>query len=96
MLTLLIPGARYTVSVTNNGPEALDTATVVVQLDRRILGNPSSLPCPYDSVNDTLTCIFGAVAVGASVTQTALVFYSLPSAPHHSAHHGHDGGEHAD
>src|SRR5690348_16360640 len=60
--SLVLAGARYTVSVTNNGPQELVDATVVVQLDPRVLGNPVPPSCPYDAASDTLTCSFGALA----------------------------------
>jgi hypothetical protein len=31
--SMLIPRIRYDVSVTNNGPDTLDSATIIVQLD---------------------------------------------------------------
>ncbi len=77
----VMPGAQYTISLTNNGPQALTSATVVIQLDPRAGGVFNPPPCPYDEVADTLTCSFGAIAVGATaVMATSWVVYSLTTA----------------
>jgi Domain of unknown function DUF11 len=77
--SLLISGARYTVSVTDNGPQALVAATVVVRLDPRVAGNPGTASCPYDTANHTLTCSFGALAAGATATQATSVYFNFPA-----------------
>lgn len=79
---LLLSGAHYTVSVTNNGPQALSSATVVVRLDPRsgfAVGQPPA--CPLDTTTDTLTCSFGPLAIGATSSLTTWVVFGLPQAP---------------
>ena len=76
--SLMLAGAGYTVSVTNNGPQALVHATVVVRLDPRVLGDPPTPSCPYDAASHTLTCSFGALAVGATASLTTWVYFSFP------------------
>ena len=79
--SVLLPGARYTVSVTNHGPEALTGATVVVRLDPRVMEPATGQPCPYDAESLTLTCTFGAVAVGATASMYSSVYYLLRGEP---------------
>jgi uncharacterized protein DUF11 len=74
---LLLTGARYTVAVTNNGPQALSSATVVVRLDPRTTGI-SPGPCTGDTVADTVTCQFAGLAVGATATATFVATFTLP------------------
>lgn len=71
---VLLPLVDYQVSVTNNGPQPLTSATVVVSLDPRATP-PSSPPCAY--ANATLTCTFGALPVGATATLTNRVYYDV-------------------
>jgi len=80
---LLIPGAQYTVSVTNNGPEPLVNAIVVVQLDPRVAGTPTSTSCSYDATDTTLTCPLGALAVGATTTASGIAYFTIAVPPHH-------------
>jgi hypothetical protein len=80
--SLLLSGAHYTVSVTNNGPQALTSATVVVQLDPRgpfAVGRPPA--CPVNTATATMTCSFGPVATGATSSLTTWVLFNLPQAP---------------
>lgn len=65
--TVLLPGAYVDVSITNNGPDPLTSATVVVQFGVNVAsGYPQ--PCPLDAATDTLTCTFGALPPGATAT----------------------------
>lgn len=80
--SVLLAGARYDVSITNNGPEALTSATVVVQLDSRSGPSGTPPPCPLDTTTDTLTCTFGPLAVGATATVSNWVFFALPYQTH--------------
>lgn len=78
---VLLASARYDVTVTNNGPETLTSATVIVQLDPRAAHPGGSPPqCPMDTTADTLTCSFGPLGVGATTTLSTWVFFSLPPA----------------
>lgn len=79
--TLLLPGANYQVTVTNNGPSALTSATVVVALHPGAYSGPGSPPCVFSAAADTLTCSFGPLSAGGSATLTGTVFFSLPSPP---------------
>lgn len=75
---VVVPAALYTISLTNNGPQPVASATVIVQLDSRAGGVFNPPPCPYDAVADTLTCSFGAIAVGATaVKNTSFVVYTV-------------------
>jgi hypothetical protein len=77
---LLLPSAQYKVSVTNNGPQALTSATVIVHLDPRVSGTFQPPPCPLDTATATLTCSFGPLATGATAAKTTWVVYNLPNA----------------
>lgn len=79
--TILLAGARYDVTITNNGPDRLESATVVVQLDNAPLPSGAQNTCTVDRDARTLTCDFGALAVGASATRSATVYYSLGGRP---------------
>lgn len=70
---LLLPVADYRVSVTNNGPRPLASATVVVTLDPR--GATTTAPCAF--ADATLTCSFGALAPGATATLTNRVHFDV-------------------
>jgi uncharacterized protein DUF11 len=73
--TVLLPGATYKVSVTNNGPDVLGSAAVVVQLDHRVsMANPS--PCSVDLTAATLTCTFSELAAGATATRNTVVWFA--------------------
>jgi Domain of unknown function DUF11 len=75
----VLPGATYTVSITNNGPEPLTSATVVVQLDRQVglIGTNPPSPCPLDTKAATLTCSFGVLPVGSTASLRNTVYYRL-------------------
>lgn len=75
----VLPGAAYTVSITNNGPEPLTSATVVVQLDRHVglIGTNPPSPCPLNAKAATLTCSFGVVPVGSTASLRNTVYYIL-------------------
>ena len=75
--SLLLAGARYTVSITNNGPEPLTSATVVVRLDPRAFTTSGSPACPFDTTADTLTCTFGALPVGGTATSSESVYFVI-------------------
>lgn len=77
---LLIPGARYDVTVTNHGPDPLESATVVVRFDRKTLPS-SSAPCALDTTAGTLTCTFGPIAPGGTATKSSFVTFFLSSTP---------------
>jgi hypothetical protein len=78
---VILSGAIYEVSVTNLGPAALTSATVVVQLDPRATGTLSQTPaCPMNTATDTLTCSFGPLAPGASASLSTWVVFVLPPA----------------
>ncbi len=74
---LLLPSARYTVSVTNNGPDPVASAVVTVQLDSRAFALGMGSPCPYNAAQDTVVCTFGPVAVGATATTMFWAYYNL-------------------
>lgn len=78
--TILLAGARYDVTVTNNGPAALESATVVVQLENSAYASTQSA-CVPDHQAHTLTCVFGALAVGASATMSGTVYYPMGGPP---------------
>jgi hypothetical protein len=78
---VLLPGARYDVMVTNHGPDALTSATVVVRLEHPTAPPSTAQPCVLDPTARTLTCAFGAVAAGQSVTLSGWVYYLINGAP---------------
>jgi Domain of unknown function DUF11 len=63
----LLPRIRYTVTVTNNGPQTLTSATVAVRLDPRTT-SADAPQCAVDSATTTVTCPFGNLATGATAT----------------------------
>jgi hypothetical protein len=73
----LLVGASYNVSVTNNGPEPLTSATVVVRIDPRVWTAGGTPPCPLDVAAATLTCTFGALSVGASTSLRSSVYFRV-------------------
>lgn len=73
----LLPVVDYTLRVANHGPQPLTSATVVVQFDPR-LHAVQSTPCSLDAATDRLTCAFGPLAAGASVTVAFWARYDLP------------------
>ncbi|MFE9747165.1 hypothetical protein ACFYOT_19865 [Saccharothrix saharensis] len=70
---VIMPVVDYRVSVTNNGPQPLTSATVVVTLDPRIA--TTTTPCVH--ANAALTCSFGPLAPGATATLTSRVYFDL-------------------
>jgi len=75
---VVVPAVLYLITLKNNGPDPVSSATVVVQLDPLAGGVFNPPPCPYNSVNDTLTCTFGPIAPGATVTKdTSFVVYGV-------------------
>lgn len=70
---LLMPVVDYRVSVTNNGPQPLTSATVVVTLDPR--SSITTAPCVF--ADATLTCSFGPLAPGATATLTNRVYFDV-------------------
>ncbi len=74
---LLTRTVKYDVSVTNNGPASLGSATVTVQLPVYAFAS-SGKACSFDSGNDTLSCPFVDLAPGATATVTAWIPYSVP------------------
>jgi hypothetical protein len=71
---------RYTVAVTNTGPQPLTSATVTVAVDPRVWPTTTT-PCVLNSTNATLTCSFAALAPGATAKASTVVAFNLPSAP---------------
>jgi hypothetical protein len=78
--SLLMPTVFYSVTVTNNGPSTLGSATVVVKLDSRAWSLTSGGPCTLDKPTATLTCPFGSLAGGATATGKASVYFDVRSA----------------
>lgn len=78
---LITTSIHYDVSITNNGPQPLTSATVTLQLDSYAAGILGP-PCTFNAGNDTASCSFGALAVGATATMTAWIYYSgMPDGP---------------
>lgn len=76
--SVLLAGARYTVTITNHGPDQLDSATVVVRLDPRFSATTAGeVPCPLDRNAATLTCTFGPLPAGGSASVNPFVYYSI-------------------
>lgn len=74
--SVLLAGARYTVTITNHGPDQLDSATVVVRLDPRFSATTAGeVPCPLDRNAATLTCTFGPLPAGGSASVNPFVYY---------------------
>lgn len=72
-----LAGANYTMSITNNGPEPLVSATVVVSLDPQVSYPAGPANCPLDTHAHTLTCSFGALPAGATATMSTFVYFSI-------------------
>jgi hypothetical protein len=70
---MLLPVVDYRISVTNNGPQPLTSATVVVTLDPR--SSTTNTPCVF--ANATLTCSFGPLAPGTTATLTNRVYFDV-------------------
>lgn len=78
--TLILPGARYDVVITNNGPDALESATVVVTLEHPVLGTAPTA-CVTDTAARTLTCSFGPLPAGGTATASGYVYYLITGEP---------------
>lgn len=78
--TLLLPGARYDVVITNHGPDALESATVVVTLEHQVLGTAPTA-CVVDTVARTMTCSFGPLPAGGTATASGYVNYLITGPP---------------
>jgi hypothetical protein len=74
--TLVFAGARYDLTVTNNGPDPVESATVVLQFEASPYPTGAPNTCTTDLPARTLTCVFGALAVGESATRSTTVYYS--------------------
>jgi uncharacterized protein DUF11 len=74
--TIVLAGANYDVTVTNNGPDALESATVVMQFEAAPIPGSAPANCTVNQTAKTLTCALGTLAVGASVTRSITVYYS--------------------
>lgn len=72
--TLLLPGARYDVTITNHGPEPIDSATVVVTFEYQTLSSATE-PCVHEPTAYTITCTFGPLAAGATATLSRTIYY---------------------
>jgi hypothetical protein len=72
---LTLPMVFYAVSVTNNGPDPITSATVVVKVDPR--ASSLGAPCTLDKPSATLTCQFGSLASGATATVRPSVHFDL-------------------
>lgn len=72
---LLLPYGRFDVSVTNNGPETLQSATVTLRADRPM--GSTQTPCALDRPTSTLTCQFGPLDEGATATASSVIVFSL-------------------
>jgi hypothetical protein len=68
---------RFDVSITNNGRDPLQSATVKVRADRPVL--TAQTPCSFHRPTATLTCQFGTLAVGATATASSVLWFSLGS-----------------
>ena len=79
--SLLISTVSYSVSVTNNGPDALASASVTVRVDSRVSFVTGTTPCVLDKVAATLTCPFGSLPSGATATDKATIYFSLQTRP---------------
>jgi hypothetical protein len=79
--SLLISTVTYSVSVTNNGPDALTSASVTVRVDSRVGFMTGTSPCALDKVAATLTCSFGGLPSGATATDKATVYFYLQTRP---------------
>jgi hypothetical protein len=76
----ILPSAYYTVTVTNHGPDAIESATVVVTLPERVLAD-TRFTCVVDATTQSMTCPFGPLAAGSSATATTLVYYVMGGDP---------------
>ncbi|ONI87562.1 hypothetical protein ALI144C_09270 [Actinosynnema sp. ALI-1.44] len=80
--TYLLPGANFELSITNQGPEPLTSATVVVRFGAD--GGPTfPTPCAFDSAADTLTCPFGALPVGGTAKISFTAYFAIGGPPMH-------------
>jgi hypothetical protein len=74
---VLLPGARYTVSITNNGPEPLTSATVLVRVDPRAFTTTGAPACPFDTGTATFTCSFGPLAAGGTASLYPFAYFRV-------------------
>lgn len=77
--TILLPGANFDLSITNNGPDPLTSATVVVQFGVQA-GTTPPAPCTFDAVSK-LTCAFGALPVGSTAKVSTTVYFRVSGPP---------------
>ena len=78
--TLLLPGARFDLSITNHGPEPLTSATVVVRFGADAA--PALPPsCAFDGATEALTCTFGALPAGGTATASTTVYFLISGPP---------------
>jgi hypothetical protein len=75
--SIVFNSARYDVTITNNGPDPLTSATVVVQLSETGYLSGTQNTCTGDSQAKTITCVFGPLAVGASATMSGSAMYPM-------------------
>jgi hypothetical protein len=80
--TVLLPGAKLDLSITNHGPDPLTSATVVVQFGATA-GSTWPTPCAFDTAAKTLTCTFSALPVGSTATISATVYFGVNGRPTH-------------
>jgi hypothetical protein len=73
----ILVSVRYSVSVTNHGPDPVTSATVTVQLEYP--GSGAVAPCALPTHTTTMTCTFGTVPVDSTVTATSIIFLSPPA-----------------
>jgi hypothetical protein len=76
---VLLAGARYTVSITNNGPDPLTSATVIVRVDRRAYTTAPEPSCPFDPKTTTFTCSFGSLPAGTTASLNPFVYFHVTS-----------------
>lgn len=76
-----MPG-HFDLSVTNHGPDPLQSATVTLHAERLILSAPA--PCTFNRTVNTLTCQFGTLPTGATTTaRTTPIFILNEGNPTH-------------
>nr|WP_225953719.1 DUF11 domain-containing protein [Kibdelosporangium phytohabitans] len=78
--TIVLPGARVELSITNHGPEPLTSATIVVRFGADA-GVAQPAPCTFDAAADTLTCPFGPLPVGGTATISTTTYFLLGGPP---------------
>jgi hypothetical protein len=73
----VLVSVRYSVSVTNLGPDPATSATVTVRLEYPGFG--AVAPCTLPTNTTTMTCTFGTVPVGGTVTASSTVYLAPPA-----------------